>query len=151
MTRALALLATAALLIPGAALAQGPDPKTNLSDIEDEVICLVCGTTLELAENAPQAERVREQIRGLIAEGMTKEEIKDELVAEYGENVLATPDTSGFDLTAWVLPIVGLAVAAGVIGIELWRRRGRTPAEAPAAISDVDGARLDADLRDYDI
>ena len=78
------------------------------------MICLVCGTTLELSDSAPQAERLREQIRGLIAEGLTKDEIKDELVAEYGENVLATPDTEGFDLTAWVLP--GLAIV--LVGVD---------------------------------
>lgn len=157
MTRALAVLALAALLAPGAALAQGPDPvapepRTNLADIEDEVICLVCGTTLELAENAPQAERVREQIRGLIAEGLTKDEIKDELVAEYGENVLSTPDTKGFDLTAWVLPGAAMVLAAVGIGVTLWRRRRRGGGgEAPPPLAPADASRVESDLRSYDL
>lgn len=156
MTRALAVLALAALLAPGAALAQGPEPvapepRTNLADIEDEVICLVCGTTLELAENAPQAERVREQIRGLIAEGLTKDEIKDELVAEYGENVLSTPDTKGFDLTAWVLPGAAIILAALAIGVGLARTRRDRDGPSPAdRLTDEETSRLEADLASFD-
>ena len=75
----------------------------SLPDIEDEVMCPICGTMLELSE-APQAERERAFIRRLIAEGQSKDEIKDELVAEYGPEVLAVPDTEGFDLVAWILP-----------------------------------------------
>src|SRR5687768_146548 len=104
-----ALVAIVALLaLAPAAMAD----ESVLPDIEDEVMCPVCGTTLELA-NGPQADRQRALIRRLDAEGSSKSEIKDELVAEYGEDVLAEPDTSGFDLTAWALPAVGLAVALG--------------------------------------
>ena len=137
--RALGALAALALLVPAAAAAQTAEPRTNLADIEDEVICLVCGTTLELAEGAPQAERLREQIRGLIDQ-----------VAEYGENVLSTPDTEGFDLSAWVLPIVGLLGAAAAIGVGLARSRRRGSAPAADEISDEDRKRLDADLASFD-
>ena len=150
IARALGALAALALLVPAAAAAQTAEPRTNLADIEDEVICLVCGTTLELAEGAPQAERLREQIRGLIDQGLTKEQVKDELVAEYGENVLSTPDTEGFDLSAWVLPIVGLLGAAAAIGVGLARSRRRGSAPAADEISDEDRKRLDADLASFD-
>ena len=40
----------------------------------------------------------------LIAEGKTKDEVKDALVAEYGENVLAVPGNDGFGLAAWLFP-----------------------------------------------
>ena len=135
---------------PAAAAAQAPEPQTNLADIEDEVICLVCGTTLEQSESAPQAERLRAQIRGLVDQGLTKEEIKDELVAEYGENVLSTPDTEGFDLSAWVLPIVGFIVAGAAIAIGVWRTRRRGPAPPPEQLSPEEKKRLDADLASYD-
>ena len=81
---ALALVALA-LAAPVAAAAAAP----SLPDIEDEVMCPICGTTLELSDS-PQAERERELIRGLIAEGRSKDEIKDALVAEFGSAVLAT-------------------------------------------------------------
>jgi len=79
----LALLVLAAVAVPAGAAAQGrpaPQERASLPDIEDEVMCPVCGTVLEHAF-APQAERERALIRRLIAEGRTKEEIKDALVA----------------------------------------------------------------------
>lgn len=130
--------------------------KTTLPDVEDEVMCPVCGTTLELASDSPQAIDERELIRDLIAEGRTKEEIKDELVSEFGPEVLATPSTEGFDLAAWIVP--GVAVIAGAcaafIGLRRWRGASVPPAgtHAPGnegGESDSDRERLDADLKRY--
>ena len=52
-------------------------------------MCVVCGVTLELATSSPQAIQERDFIRQLIAQGLTKDEIKDRLVAEFGSEVLA--------------------------------------------------------------
>jgi cytochrome c-type biogenesis protein CcmH len=144
---AVAVVLAALIAAPAAA-----ETRASLPDIEDEVMCPICGTTLQLS-NSPQAERERDLIRGLIAKGLTKQQIKDELVAEYGRDVLATPDDSGFDLTAWVLPIAGLALAAFGIGLALrrWRRRGGNGTPGPSAPSDDEAARLDADRARYDL
>ena len=66
-------------------------------------MCIVCGVPLELATESPQANQERDLIRQLIAQGLTKDEIKDRLVAQYGTEVLATPSDSGsVELTkAW--------------------------------------------------
>jgi cytochrome c-type biogenesis protein CcmH len=50
-----------------------------------------------------------------IAEGLDKEQIKDALVAEYGPEVLAIPETEGFDLAAWLVPGAAIVVAAVAI------------------------------------
>ncbi len=129
------------------------EPQTNLADVEDEVMCPICGTVLELSE-APQAQRERVFIRELIAEGQTKEQIKDALVAEYGEEVLAVPDTKGFDLLAWLVPGVGLLAAAIGIGFGLrrWRRSSATAGPASSGTIDpTDEGRLDSDLARYDL
>ncbi len=128
------------------------EPQTNLADVEDEVMCPICGTVLELSE-APQAQRERVFIRELIAEGQTKEEIKDALVAEYGEEVLAVPDTEGFDLLAWLVPAVGLAAAAvGIaLGLRRWRRSEAGAPPPDEALDAGDDGRLDADRARYDL
>jgi cytochrome c-type biogenesis protein CcmH len=82
---------------------------------------------------------------------MTKDEIKAALVAEYGPDVLAEPEASGFGAAAWLVPVV-LALA-GALGVALLWRRWRAPAAAPAAgpeIDDSDARRLDAELAAYD-
>jgi cytochrome c-type biogenesis protein CcmH len=152
-----ALLALLLLLSPAAAAAQGGgkagevEANATLPDIEDEVMCTICGTSLQLA-NSPQAERERAFINRLIEQGKTKDEIKDALVAEYGEEVLTTPDAEGFDLAAYVLPIVGVLVALVLIALAA-RRWRRTAAARPAPATGIDPAeddRLEADLRRYD-
>jgi cytochrome c-type biogenesis protein CcmH/NrfF len=151
-------VAATALVIVVAAIAAAPapaaEPRASLTDIEDEVMCPICGTPLNLAA-APQAERERAFIRRLIAEGRTKEEIKDALVREYGPEVLASPEGGGFDLAAWLVPAVGLLIAAValVIGVRQWRRRpSPDPGDGEAEEPDAgDSERLRSDLARYDL
>jgi cytochrome c-type biogenesis protein CcmH len=153
--RRLAILASLALAVVAVAAspAWAAEPRASLTDIEDEVMCPICGTPLSLAA-APQAERERAFIRRLIGRGQTKDEIKDALVREYGEEVLATPDSGGFDLAAWLVPAGGLLLAAIalVIGVRQWRRRGadREPAAADE-LDPADSERLRSDIARYDL
>ena len=140
------------------ALAASPaiaaEPRASLTDIEDEVMCPICGTPLNLAA-APQAERERAFIRRQIAAGRSKEEIKDALVREYGPEVLATPEGGGFDLAAWLVPAGGLLLAAVAlaIGVRHWRRRSGTGTDsaAPDEPDAADSERLRSDLARYDL
>jgi cytochrome c-type biogenesis protein CcmH len=144
---ALAALAALALALPGAAAAQ----EASLTDIEDEVMCPICGTTLELSES-PQAEREREFIRLRIEQGQSKEEIVDALVVEYGEDVLAVPDSDGFDLTAWVVPALGIGLAALGVGLAIARlARRRDGDDAGPPIEPEQDARIDSDMKSYDL
>ena len=121
--------------------ADGAEPKTSLSDIEDEL------------SQSPQAERERAFIQDLIGQGATKDEVKDALVAEYGPEVLATPDTEGFDLAAWLVPAAAILLAAVAIflGLRRWRRDRTAPREEGAAIDPADRERLDEDIARYDL
>jgi cytochrome c-type biogenesis protein CcmH/NrfF len=127
--------------------------QVEISDIEDEVMCPICGTLLELADS-PQALREKAFVAHLIAAGKTKAEIKDALVAEYGSEVLALPEGSGFDLSAYLVPAIAFVVAlvALAIGVGRWRRRGdggTGPSAGPP--SEEDSERLDADIARYDL
>ncbi|HEX5712849.1 MAG TPA: cytochrome c-type biogenesis protein CcmH [Solirubrobacterales bacterium] len=156
---AIALLLALALLGSGAssavAAAPEPTPQTSLGEVSSEVMCPVCGTLLELAES-PQALRQKAFISRLVEEGRSKEEIKDALVAEYGTEVLALPQDSGFDLSAYVVPIVAFAIALVALAFAVlrWRRAGGGDGDggpAPRGPSSEDSARLDADLARYDL
>ena len=152
--RRLAILASLALAVVAVAAspAWAAEPRASLTDIEDEVMCPICGTPLSLAA-APQAERERAFIRRLIGRGQTKDEIKDALVREYGEEVLATPDSGGFDLAAWLVPAGGLLLAAIalVIGVRQWRRRGADREPAADELDPADSERLRSDIARYDL
>lgn len=151
--RTLALLAALAALGALAQPAPAQTARASLPDIEDEVMCTICGTLLEESQS-PQADRERALIRRLIAEGETKDQIKDALVAQYGPRVLATPSGHGFDLTAWIVPglLIALAIAGLAVGAyRLTRRRGRPEPPSPAPLDPRDEARLDRDLSSYDL
>ena len=153
----LAGLAAVAALLAGVAAAQAQEPSASLQEIEREVMCPVCGVPLELAREAPQAQQQRRYIQGLIAEGRTKDEIKDALVAEYGPDVLAVPGTSGFDLTAWLVPGIAILLAGvGIaVGLRRWRRAtalaGGSAEDSRAPIDPEDAKRLDADIGRYEL
>ena len=131
-------------------LTAAAEPKASLPDIEDEVMCVECGTVLAVSES-PVALQERAFIRQQIAAGKDKAQIKAALVDQYGEEILAQPKASGFNATLWIVPIVIVLLAAGGIGVALRRWRataGEAPIEThlPPELSDEDARRLDAEL-----
>jgi len=147
----LVIFAVLALAAPAAA-----EQRASLTEIEKQVMCPVCGTLLQLAES-PQAQRERVFINRMIDEGRSEAQIKDALVAEYGEEVLALPPDDGFSLSAYLVPIVALLLAAAAlaVGVWRWRRAGDGPgaggAPRAAGPSGEDAERLEADLARYDL
>ncbi len=78
-------------------------------------------------------------IRARIAAGDSAEQIKAQLVDQFGPAVLAEPPKRGFDLLAWLLPLAALA-----------RRRSSSSARSPgrgaaAATSGVEAREPDLD------
>jgi cytochrome c-type biogenesis protein CcmH/NrfF len=151
MSRALAaLLLGLALLVPAAGAAP---QRASLPEIEQEVMCTTCGVPLAVAESA-QAERERDYVRSLIAKGETKAQIKRDLVAQYGPQVLALPKSSGFNLAVYLVPIALVLAVAAMLAVALprWRRRTTTAAattNAAPTISAAESDRLDDDLAHY--
>jgi cytochrome c-type biogenesis protein CcmH/NrfF len=146
MRRALGL--AVALLLLAAPAASAACPRTSVADLEDEVMCPVCGESLALAREAPLAQRERALIQRLVARCETKRQIKAELVAQFGPSVLALPADRGFDATAYLVPAGGGAVAlvATALLLRRWRRRPEEPAPAPARASAAERRRLEAEL-----
>jgi cytochrome c-type biogenesis protein CcmH len=147
-------LALALVTLPAPSAIAATHPRASLPDIEDEVMCPVCGTLLELSES-PQADRERAFIRRLIVEGRGKRQIKDALVREYGRSVLATPQASGFDLTAYLVPVLAFLAAAAAVAVGVWRWRrsapsGREGGEQGAPRGE-EAERLESDLARYDL
>jgi cytochrome c-type biogenesis protein CcmH len=139
--------AVVALLLAFAAPAAAANPPT-LADLEDEVMCVECGTPLVVSQS-PVANQERAFIEQQIAAGKSKAQIKAALVDEYGDQVLAEPGGDGFDATLWIVPVVLVLLgAAGIFfAVRRWRRNGPEP-EAPLApaLNPEDARRLDTEL-----
>lgn len=159
MRRLAATLTLVAALI-AAATATAATPRTNFNDVERDVMCVSCGVPLAIADS-PQADRERAEIRRLIGQGLTKQQIEDELVTIYGRRVLANPPDSGFGLAAYLVPIALVLAALALIAVLLprWRRArasatqvaAATNGHAAAPLSPDDARRLDEDLARYEV
>jgi cytochrome c-type biogenesis protein CcmH len=150
-----AVLVAAALLFAPAAFASEQHPTLN--ELENEVMCPVCGTTLAQSDSAA-AKQIEREISKRIRQGWTKTQIEDLLVQQYGESILAAPPKHGFDLLAWLLPIVGILAAASVLGVAAWRwTRGRPEPSTPVQSANGRGPldpelerRVDEELARFD-
>jgi cytochrome c-type biogenesis protein CcmH len=152
---AVLIAALAALIAPAVASAQDC-PQTTLGDIEDEVMCPICGTPLALATEAPQAQQQRAFIEDQIADCRSKDEIKRALVAQFGEGVLALPgDDSGEDdigdVLVYAIPALAILLALAGIGFAVVRWRGRRPGPGATAPAGTESGRLEADMERYDL
>lgn len=145
-----AVIATALVGLAAAVpVAAAPSP----ADLEAELVCPTCETTLDQS-NAPVAQRMKQLIRQRIAAGWSEAEIKADLVDQFGPGVLAEPPKSGFDLLAWLLPL-GLLVAGALgVGALAWgwsrRRDGSGDGAAAAALDPELERRVDAELERYE-
>jgi cytochrome c-type biogenesis protein CcmH len=112
----------------------------RLKKLDEELRCLVCQNQSLADSNAPLAQDLRREVRSLADAGKSDAEIKDFLVARYGDFVLYKPPVKSITWLLWFGPFVLLAGGA----FAWWsvaRRRGRRDAAAPAAVS---GAAVDA-------
>ena len=142
------LFVLVALLLAPAARASERHP--SLAELEGEVMCPVCETTLDQS-SSPAAQQIKRVIANRIAAGDTKTQIKDRLVAEYGDAILAAPPREGFGLVAWWLPVVGILAAAVVVGVGAWRwARAREPGPVGPPLDPASERRLDDELRRFE-
>lgn len=139
----------AALVLAAPASAACAHPRTSLAYLEGQVMCPTCHTTLDMSDSAA-AVQIKSFISKRIAQCATAQQIKSELVANYGQGILAAPSHRGFDLLAWWLPVAGVLGGGLVLGIGVWRwsrrRRDDEPAEPPGSGLDEETERRLDDL-----
>jgi cytochrome c-type biogenesis protein CcmH len=139
-------------LAPASTAVVASEPRPTLAELESEVFCPTCHTTLDQSSSAV-ADRMRTFIRARIAAGDTKSEIKRKLVADFGEQVLASPPKRGFNLLAWVLPPVVVVVAGAILAVLAvrWsRRRDPAPLAEPTPPDPAIDRRIDDELARLD-
>jgi cytochrome c-type biogenesis protein CcmH len=125
------LVVFAAFVVAAPALASEQHPTQQ--ELETALVCPTCHVPLD-ESNAPVAQQMKQEIRADIAKGWTRSRILDAFVADYGPSVLSEPQTHGFDLVAWLLPIGGICAGAVALGgAALYWSRARRDGAAPAA------------------
>ena len=149
--RAIAV-AVAALALAPAALAC--TPRASQASLETKLVCIQCHTTLDESDS-PFANELKAEVARRIALCQTEQQILDAMVAEFGKTVLSTPQTSGFDLLAWILPLGGIALGAVALafGARYWSRSRTTSADDTGRSDELapeDERRVDEELARFE-
>jgi cytochrome c-type biogenesis protein CcmH len=126
------LFASAAVAIDTDKAFDDPELQARYEHIIEEVRCLKCQNQSIKDSNAFLAGDLRREIRRMLTEGKTDDEIYDFLVARYGEFALYRPRMSGKTLVLWIAPIA-LLLAGGFVLVNILRRRMAMPIDGDAA------------------
>jgi cytochrome c-type biogenesis protein CcmH len=140
-------LAALALAAPASACTH----PASQGHLETLLVCPSCHTTLD-ESTSPAANEIRAEVKQLIAQCKTEKQILDAMVAEWGETILSTPQTHGFDLLAWVLPLGGILAGAAALaaGARAWSRTRREPPVEQGSLSAEDEQRVDDALARFE-
>ena len=138
-------------------------PAASFQEIEESLTCQCgCGLTVHSCNHlqCPSAIPLRQEIREQMAKGLGKSDILAYFQQKYGEKILSSPTTTGFNLAAWITPFVLLLIGTTFVLVTLrrWQRAGARAAASPGdGTARAAGApptemerQLDRELRDLD-
>ncbi|GAB1394412.1 cytochrome c-type biogenesis protein CcmH [Rhodocyclaceae bacterium] len=142
---ALALGLSTAIAKEAAPLAADPVVEQRLIHIAEELRCLVCQNESLAGSQADLAKDLREEVRGLIKEGKTDNEVKDFLVSRYGDFVLYRPQIKPTTYLLWAGPFLLLIIGLFAL-IRYLKQRSKVVVDAP--LSEEEKQRAEALLKD---
>ncbi len=128
-------------------LAEDPVVEQRLISISEEMRCLVCQNESLAGSRADLALDLRRELRELITQGKSDEEIRTFMVDRYGDFVLYRPPVRPTTWLLWLGPFI-LLIGGVIILLRYVRRRGRTP--TMVSLDAADSKRIDALLNGND-
>jgi cytochrome c-type biogenesis protein CcmH len=131
----LSLIATVSFAVDSEEALDDPVLQARYEKIIDEVRCLKCQNTTIKDSNAFLAGDLRREIRHMLEDGLTDEQIFDFLVERYGDFALYKPRASGKTLILWIAPALFLLGGAYVL-VNIVRRRMTLPIDDDSAAED---------------
>lgn len=142
----IAMLAVAAPLLAG--------ENVSFQEVEESLTCQCgCGLTVHSCNHVTcdSAIPLRAEIRAKIDEGKGKEEILLEFATKYGEKILSSPTTVGFNLMAWVMPFVVVVTAILLVLLVVVRWGRRKPPPPPASPPRSQGSAALRDIMEREL
>jgi cytochrome c-type biogenesis protein CcmH len=145
---AILLLGVASAIANEAApLADDPVTEQRLISISEEMRCLVCQNESLAGSRSDLANDLRREIRNLIKEGKSDDQIRSFMVERYGDFVLYRPPVKPVTWLLWIGPFVILLI--GIVGLLTYLRR-RNSSVPNVILSDADNQKIDALLKSSD-
>ena len=130
-----------------APLVDDPLTEQRLISISEEMRCLVCQNESLAGSRSDLANDLRREIRTLIKEGKSDDQIRNFMVERYGDFVLYRPPVKPVTWLLWIGPFVILLI--GIAGLFAYLRR-RNSSISNVALSDADNQKIDALLNAAD-
>ena len=133
-TRTAVSAVLAAMLLVGSVLPVLAFDAAAFNEAAETILCdCGCHPQSVAACTCGRAAEMREDIRKMVVAGMSGREIIDDYVARYGEKILIAPEATGFNLLAWVGPLVLLLAGAAslVLIVRRWSRKDVAASEEP--------------------
>jgi cytochrome c-type biogenesis protein CcmH len=124
-----------------APLADDPVVEQRLISISEEMRCLVCQNESLAGSRSDLANDLRREIRVLIKEGKSDDQIRNFMVERYGDFVLYRPPVKPVTWLLWIGPFVILAI--GIAGLLIYLRR-RNHSVPNVTLTDLDNQKIDA-------
>jgi len=124
-----------------APLADDPVTEQRLISISEEMRCLVCQNESLAGSRSDLANDLRREIRTLIKEGKSDEQIRTFMVERYGDFVLYRPPVKPITWLLWIGPFVILAIGIAFLMSYLRRRNAMASTKA---LSEADNQKIDA-------
>ena len=103
-------------------LADDPLTERRLISISEEMRCLVCQNESLAGSRSDLANDLRREIRTLIKEGKSDEQIRSFMVERYGDFVLYRPPVKPITWLLWIGPFAILLIGIGFLFSYLRRR-----------------------------
>jgi len=141
-----AVAGSAALGPEAAPMTDEPELEARLLKLSEELRCLVCQNESLASSRAELADDLRREVRSLLSEGKSDQQVKNFLVERYGDFVLYRPELKPSTWLLWFGPFVLLLGA--VVGLWRYLRQRRQLADTAPALSDAERARVDQWLKD---
>ena len=131
-------------------VALSPAQEELAAEIEGMLKCPVCRSQSVRTSRSFMAEDMRRRVRTMVAEGKSKEEIREYFVARYGDYIVLAPRKQGFAWTVWLLPFaLVLGGAAAIVAVtRRWHRRPPPALPATAPETDTYMQRLERELEE---
>ena len=125
------LLATPVLGAPAPGTFSDPAMESRARNLQRQLRCLVCqGESID-ESNADLANDLRRLVREQMAAGRSDQQIRDFLVARYGDFILMQPPVQPNTWLLWVGPLAVLLAAGGVAATVIGRARRRINPQEP--------------------
>lgn len=154
-----AVCAVLAVAVVAERRSHAAESTASFQDLEESLTCQCgCGLTVHSCNHlqCPSALPLRDEIRAQMALGNDKDTILTYFADKYGEKILSSPTTSGFNVMAWVTPFLVLGISTVLLTLMLarWTRRGQAPPGPPSGAAGAGESPytkiLEKELRDFD-